>query len=161
MIGLFWSNKSAKFLGYQSELLFSRQGYNFETQTSAGSVKMNYALMPQLLTLRLSRFVQLEIGGQLAYLINAKADSVTNNPSSEPDPTIYQKATDYFKRLNQGFAGGITIYPNSRIIVGTRMNANFGKLQRESYSGPIPPYIPRDNKSIRSGLIQLYLGVRL
>lgn len=71
-------------MGYRSEVLFSRQGYDFKTNTKSGSVMLDYILLPQMTTVNITRFVQLQAGIQLAYLLNAKADSSGFHGSSNP-----------------------------------------------------------------------------
>ena len=83
--GAFFSPASKKIISPRTELLFSRQGYHFKTNTSTGAVDLNYLILPQLMGINITRFVQLQIGGQMPYLLNATADS-TGTSSSITEP---------------------------------------------------------------------------
>lgn len=149
MIGGYFASPSKR-IGYRSELIFSRQGYDYRSSTQTGSVKLDYIVMPQLMTLNISRFLQLQAGGQLAILLSANVDS-SANPSSVPN---MEKAQDYFNRLNYGFAGGVEVSPVRNLSIGGRYNIFFNMLSHEQQ---YPVYIP-NKKNIKNGLLQLYLG---
>ena len=48
-IGLFMAPKPKGIIGFRSELIYSKQGYNFETNTNTGNVNLDYILLPQLM----------------------------------------------------------------------------------------------------------------
>jgi hypothetical protein len=140
-----------KGLGFRSEVIFSRQGYDYRTNTQTGNVKLDYLLLPQLTTLNIGRFLQLHAGGQMAFLLNAKVDS-SANPSSVPN---LEKAKDYFSKINFGFAGGMELRPFAGLLVGGRYNLFFNLL---SDAQARPPYIPWYGGNLKNGLVQLYVG---
>lgn len=143
----------AKHIGYRSEIIFSRQGYDYRTAQQTGSVKFDYIMLPQLMTLNITRFFQLHAGAQMAFLLNAKVDS-SANPSSVP---TLAKAKDYFSKINYGFAGGLELRPFAGALIGGRYNLFFNLLEEENPS-TYPPYIPRHNGSLKNGVWQIYLG---
>ena len=49
VVGVFLAPSSHGILAYRTEIAFSRQGYNFKTNESSGSVDLNYIIMPHLL----------------------------------------------------------------------------------------------------------------
>lgn len=156
MAGVYLAPPSAGILGYRSELIFSRQGYDYKTTTTTGDLTMDYIMLPQLMTINISKFFQLQAGGQIAFLLKAKADSI----SSSSQPTGPKSPTDYFNKLNYGFAGGLEIKPIAGLIIGGRYNAFFGNLTDQYAAGTpgLPSYIPTDGKKLKNGLLQVYVG---
>jgi hypothetical protein len=156
--GIFFAPKTSGLMGYRSEILFSRQGYDFKTTTATGDVMMDYILLPQLMTFNITKFVQLQVGGQMGILINAKADSV----SSSSQPSTLNKAMDYYNKINYGVAGGVEVKPIAGLVIGGRYNAFFGSLNDQMSSGStgMPSFIPSDGKKLKNGLVQLYVGYR-
>jgi len=158
MAGLIYSSVNKKLIGYQSEVLFSRQGYDFKTSTSSGEVKLDYLLLPQLVNINISKFIRLQAGGQVAFLVGGRGDSTSFNPSSAPDGSRYKVATDYFNRVLYGFAGGVEIRPFKGLLIGGRINANFNSMQEQKPSGVLPPYLPRNGEALKMNVLQLYAG---
>src|SRR5205085_2848420 len=101
MGGIFLSPPSKGIIGYHTEIIYSRQGYNYESQTNTGNVNLDYIIMPHLMTINISKFFQLQFGGQMAYLLNAKSDTVK---TSTPNP--YTGSTmDMYNKFDYGFGG--------------------------------------------------------
>ena len=50
MIGGYIAPKPKKFFGFRSEIILSRQGYDFRTNTDTGNVTLDYQLLSKLLT---------------------------------------------------------------------------------------------------------------
>ena len=158
MIGGYYA-PSAKFFGFRTELLFSRQSYSYEKNARTGDVALDYIVMPQLMTLNITKFVQLHAGGQIAFLLNAKVDSLPS-PSSQPAPA-QQKATEFFNRINYGFAGGLEVYPVAGLFVGGRYNLYMNLLDQSNSDSNLPPYVPPYDKGrLKNGQVQVYLGWR-
>lgn len=161
MIGAFLSPPSKKIISSRTELIFSRQGYNYKTNTSTGSVDLNYIILPQLMGINITRFVQLQVGMQMAYLLNAKADS--SKPASGSNP--YGAIMDYYNRFDYGAAGGIEIYPIKNLLIGARFNVSFGNIYKnltDAASGggstAPPSFIPKVD--VKNNVIQLFAGIR-
>src|SRR5688572_25770465 len=101
VVGAFLAPPSKSIISSRTELLFSRQGYDFKTGTNTGTVNLSYLILPQLMGINITKYVQLQIGGQMAYLLNAKADSTapsTGNPQAD-------KIMDLYNRFDFGAAG--------------------------------------------------------
>jgi len=104
--------------------------------------------------------VQLQIGMQMAYLINATADS--SKPASGSNP--YAPIMDYYNRFDYGAAGGIEIYPIKNVLIGARLNISFGDLYKdpmsvEGGSGGAPPsFIPKVD--VKNNVLQVFVGIR-
>ena len=151
--GLFMAPKPRGLFGFQSEIDFSRQGYNFDTNTNTGNVDLDYILLPQLSTINITRFVQIQIGAQVAFLINAKATE------SNPGTGSYDKLVNYYNRFDYGLAGGLEIHPFKGMLVGARYNLSLGNMYKNletSTPGTVPSFIPTVN--VKNNVLNLYLG---
>jgi hypothetical protein len=156
MGGIFLAPPSQGVLGFRSEVMYSRQGFNFETNTNTGNVNLDYILLPQLTTINIGKVVSLMLGFQMAFLINAEeksSDSSSGNPAED--------IMEYYNRFDYGAAGGIEIYPFKGLLIGGRANISFGKLMKdpESYSsGSTPSMVP--DVDLKNNVVQLYVGYR-
>ena len=126
--GVFLAPESKKVLGYRSELIYSRQGYDFKSGTTTGSVKLDYILLPQLMEINITKYVALQLGGQMAFLLNAKADSskTTTTGNAQVDKLI-----DLMNRFDYGAAGGIEVHPFKALLFEARINISFSKLYKD------------------------------
>lgn len=144
-------------IGYRTELVFSRQGFSFDESGKMQNVSQDYIYMPHLTTFTIAKKVQLQAGGQVGYLLNAKK-STSNEGSSEA-------VTEYMNRFDYGFAGGVEIYPFKGLLVGGRYNISFGNIYKTSaYSttSPTPyplPFNPEDVKG-KNAVVQFFVGYR-
>ena len=152
--GLFIAPKPRGLFGFQSEIDFSRQGYNFDTNTNSGNVNLDYLLLPQLSTINLTRFVQIQIGPQVAFLINAKAsDNKTSSGSS------YSNMLSYYNRFDYALAGGIEIHPFKGLLVGGRYSLSLGNMYKNLETAPtgtVPSFIPSVN--VKNNVLNIYVG---
>ena len=160
MIGGFFSLPSKKLFGYRMELTYSRQGYDFKTNTNTGTVDQNYILMPTLTTINLGRFAQLQFGLQTAFLLNAKADTSTTPSSTDPYANAMSDITKYQNRVTLGGAGGFEIYPFKGILIGARYNVSFGDMFKtpSSSSNTPPSFLPSINA--KNNVVSFFLGYR-
>jgi hypothetical protein len=160
LFGIFLAPPSKKIISSRTELLYSKQGYNYKTNTNTGSVDLQYIVLPQLMGINITKFVQLQVGMQMAFLINASADS--SKPASGSNP--YAPIMDYYNRFDYGAAGGIEIYPIKNVLIGARLNISFGDLYKDPMSveggtgGTPPSFIPKVD--VKNNVLQLYVGVR-
>ncbi|MFN8291548.1 MAG: outer membrane beta-barrel protein [Chitinophagaceae bacterium] len=151
MIGAFLSPKPKKLFGFRTEVLLSRQGYDYKNGTSTGSVNLDYLLLPQLLTINFSKRAEAHAGGQLAFLLNAGVDSTGGGSNSS--------LFDYFNRFDYGLAGGLQVSPFSGLFIGARMNISLHNLNKEQPLGtPSPRFVPKE--FIKNNVVQLYAGWR-
>lgn len=154
MVGVFMAPSSKSIVSYRTELLYSKQGYNYSTNTNTGNVNLDYIVLPQLMGINITKFVQLQLGAQMAYLLNAKVDSTNSNGS-----TSNGNIMDYYNRFDYGAAAGAEIYPIKNLVIGARYNISFGNLYKD-YSDPssTPSFIPEVD--VKNNLIQIYAGIR-
>jgi len=150
LFGGYIAPKPKKSFGYRTEIILSRQGYNYKTNTNTGIVDLDYLILPQLITLNFSKYIQLHTGGQIAYLLNAKVDSTGSGSGS---------LFDYFKRFDYGVAGGVEIYPLNGFFVGGRINVSLNSVNKTPpQGGNWPNFIPR--LDAKNNVVQLYAGWR-
>jgi hypothetical protein len=161
-VGIFLDPSSKSILGSRTELLYSHQGYNYATGQTTGKIYLDYIMLAQLAVINITHFVQIQIGTQVAYLLNAKADS-TSQPSTgvpQADALI-----NYYNRFDFGFSGGVEVRPFMGILVGARYNLSLTNLYKipTSYNmGSVPPsYIPSSSDvNFKNNLLQIYVGYR-
>jgi hypothetical protein len=153
-VGLFLAPSSKKIFGYRTELLFSKQGYNFKTGTNTSSVSLNYLLLPQLTTISITKYFQLQLGMQMAWLLNAKADSIGTSSGDNS----YGKIIDYYNRFDYGIAGGVEIHPYKGLLIGGRYTMSLGDL----YKQPDLNQASSDtgNSHFKNNAVQLFVGWR-
>ncbi|MDZ4793235.1 MAG: porin family protein, partial [Bacteroidota bacterium] len=150
MIGGYISSKP-KFFGFRSEIMLSRQGYDYESNTNTGKVNLDYLLLPQLITLNFTKKVQLHAGLQAAFLLNANVDS----SGSSSNGSLF----DYFNRFDYGFVGGGEIFPIGGFFLGARINVSLNNANKEaSGGGNWPNFLPKVD--IKNNVVQLYAGWR-
>ena len=150
MIGGYIASGTKKLLSFRSELILSRQGYNYKTATNTGNVNLDYLLLPQLINIKFSKFIQVQAGGQVAFLLNANVDSTGSGSGS---------LFDYFKRFDYGLAGGAEIFPFMGFFIGGRINVSLNNANEEApLGGSWPNFIPRVNA--KNNVVQLYAGWR-
>jgi hypothetical protein len=154
LVGVFLAPPSKGVMGYRTELIYSRQGYSYESNTNTGNVNLDYILLPQLMGINITKFVQIQAGFQMAFLVNAKVDSNTTS-SSNP----YGKAMDYYNKFDYGFAGGVEVHPFMGLLVGARYNISFGNLYKDPSSyppGTMPDFVPKVD--VKNNVLQVFVG---
>jgi len=157
MAGIFLAPPSTGVMGFRTELIFSRQGYSYKTNTNTGVVNLDYILLPQLMQINITKFFSIQLGAQMAFLINAKADSSTSSGGSSP----YGEIMDFYNKFDYGFAGGIEIHPFKGLLVGARYNISLGNLYKDPSSyemngGQPPSFIP--TVDVKNNVLQIFAG---
>jgi len=155
--GIFLAPPSKGLIGSCTEFLFSRQGYNYRTATNTGNVNLDYIVLPQFMAFNITKYVQLQAGIQMAYLVNAKADSTSSNGDYGP----YSGVMELYNRFNYALGGGVQVHPVSGLIVGARINFGLGNLYKdpsEYENGEVPSFVP--TVDVKNNVFQLYVGWR-
>lgn len=163
MVAGFFAPQS-KGVGYRTEIIFSRQGFSFDESGKMQNISQDYIYMPHLTTFTIAKKVQLQAGGQVGYLLNAKKSSSTESSSSDGTS---EAVTEYMNRFDYGVAGGIEIYPFKGLLIGGRYNVSLGNIYKTSAystssSTPIPyplPFNPSDVKG-KNAVVQFFIGYR-
>jgi hypothetical protein len=157
--GFFISPKSKGVLGSRHEIIYSRQGYNFESNSNTGNVNLDYILLPQLISINITKYFSLQVGAEMAFLINAKADSSTSSGGSGGS-SPYSGIMDYYNKFDYGFAGGIEIHPVLGLLIGARYCISLGNLYKDpstiSQGGSPPSFIP--SVDAKNNVVQIFAG---
>jgi hypothetical protein len=152
-IALVMAPASKGIISSRTELLFSRQGYNYKTGTQSGDVNLDYIMLPQLMSINITKYVSILFGGHMAYLLNAKADSSSNGGGTG------NKIMDLYNRFDYGYGGGVEIHPFSGLMIGARINISLGNLYKQPEPGQQPSFIPEID--VKNNVFQFYAGWRL
>ncbi len=151
--GIFLGSSSKKIIGSRTELIFSRQGYNYKNGTNTGNVNLDYIMLPQYMSINITKYFSIQFGGQMAFLINAKVDS--SGGSSTGNSSV-DKALDFYNRFDYGYGGGIEIHPVSGVIIGARVNISLGNLYKMPEAGQQPSFVPKVD--VKNNLFQVFAG---
>lgn len=149
MIGGYFSPRAKKLIGFRTEIILSRQGYDYKTNTNTGNVDLDYLLLPQLITLNFTKKFNIHAGGQAAFLLNASVDSTGSNGNGS--------LFDYFNRFDYGVVAGAEVSPISGFFLGGRINISFNSANKQS-TGNWPSFVPK--LDARNNVVQLYAGWR-
>ena len=151
-VGVLLAPQSRSKVGSRSEIIFSRQGYDYSTGTNSGDVGLDYIQAGQMMSVSMTRIFTVFLGAQSAYLISAQVDS-TNG--SEDDS---KNLLDLFKRVDYGYAVGVEVGPVMGFLAGIRYNVSLNKLYKSMEEGQQPTFTAQDAKN---NVVQLYVGLRL
>ncbi len=149
MLGGYIGPKKRNGFGFRSEIILSRQGYNYKTNTNTGNVNLDYLLLPQLFTLNFTKLVQLHAGGQVAILLNSNVDSTGGNNNGS--------LLEYFNRFDYGIVGGAEISPLLGFFIGARLNISLSAANKNA-SANWPDFIPKVDA--KNNVVQVYTGWR-
>ena len=163
MVGAFYSPPTRGLLSLRMDLVYSKQGYDYKSNTNTGTVNKHYITFGMLKGINLGNFAQLQLGAQTAILLNAKADSTSSQGGIDPNTNPYGGGImKIMNRFNYGFAGGLEIYPYKGIVLGGRYNISFGDMYKTpsstSSTTPTPSFLP--DVDAKNNVVQLYLGYR-
>ncbi len=158
--GFIMAPASKSVIGSRTELLFSRQGYNYATGSSTGAVNLDYIMLAQLMSIRITKFFEIQVGGQAAYLVSAKADNSKQYTSNSQVNSVIE----LYNRYDYGFAGGIEFRPVKGLLIGARYNISIPDLYKQpsfSATDSIPSFMPSTPTiNLKNNLFQLYAGFR-
>ena len=152
--GIFLAPQAKKILSSRTELLFSRQGYNYKTGTNTGNVNLDYIMLPQFMAINITKYFQIQLGGQMAFLLNAKVDSSNGGSGSSGNSIL-----DLYNKFDYGYGGGVELHPVSGLLVGARVNISLGNLYKDMASttpGTSPSYVPKVD--IKNNVFQVFAG---
>lgn len=157
-IGLFMAPESKRIISSRTEIVYSRHGYNYSDSASKanGSIDLDYIMLAQYMCINITKYVQIQIGGQTGYLLHAKADSGQMMGSGYGGAS---QMLSLYNRFQYGYGGGVEIHPWSGLLLGARYNISLNNLYNfSSTSGGMPSYAPSVN--IKNNVIQVFAGWR-
>ena len=153
-VGLFLAPPSKKILSSRTELVFSRQGYDYKTSTNTGNVNLDYIQMGQLASINITKYVSLLFGAQTAYLVSAQADSTKNTSGSSGS---YNNIMNLYNRIDYGYAAGAEVHPVLGLVIGARYNVSLAKVYKDIQSFQAPSFTSQDAKN---NVVQVFAGWR-
>lgn len=156
--GIFFGSFNKGIVGSRTELLFSQQGYGYSSDSSKGSVRLNYIMLAQFLAINVTRYVQIQAGFQMGYLLNA-----TNKSSESTGNQTADKILDFYNRFDYGLGGGVEVHPFQGLLIGARYNLSLSNLYKESsFTDPNNtsgvPY--ESGIDFKNNVVQLFVGYR-
>ena len=167
MIAVFFAPSSTGVIGYKSELLYSKQGFDYTNPNgTTGTVSNDYLMIPQMMSINITKYVQLQAGAFAGYLLSSK-DSNIPKTTTDNDPS--KMMLDIMNRFDYGAAAGIEIHPFKGMILNARYNMGFAKLYKEQSDiaqtnpTPVPSFNPLakyENIDTKNAVIQLSVGYR-
>lgn len=152
--GLFLAPVSKKILSSRTELVFSRQGYDYKNASTTGNVNLDYIQMGQLASINVTKFVSLLFGAQTAYLISAQADSTK---TSGGQGGAFSNIMNLYNRIDYGYALGAEVHPVMGLIIGARYNVSLAKVYKDIQSMHPPTFTSEDAKN---NVVQIFAGWR-
>ena len=152
MAGIFLAPQSKGIITSRHEFIYSRQGYDFDNGTAKGNVNLDYIIIPQMLGINITKFVQLQLGMQLAYLLNAKADSTSKSGGNMGS---YSSVMSYYNPFDYGFGAGVELHPVLGLLIGARYNISLNKMYKGLQSGQQPSFSAIDAKN---NVVQIFAG---
>ncbi|HVS97395.1 MAG TPA: outer membrane beta-barrel protein [Puia sp.] len=152
-------------IGSRTELIYSRSGYNYASDTSQGAVNLDYIMLAQYMAIHITKYFEIDLGGQTGYLLNAKVDSNKQVNYGSPQANSIMS---YYNRLDYGFGAGVEVHPFMGIVVGARYNISLNSLYKTDLSsfsqggnGQPPSFVPSSGSvNLKNNVIQLYAGYR-
>ena len=151
-VGLLLAPPSKSIVSSRTELIFSRQGYDYKSSSNTGTVDLDYIQMGQLLSINITKYVSLMFGAQTSYLVSAQADSSNGGSGSSEN-----KMLDLMNRIDYGYALGTEVHPVMGLLVGVRYNVSLAKLYKSMQSFQTPSFTTEDAKN---NVIQISIGWR-
>ncbi|HWB92979.1 MAG TPA: porin family protein [Puia sp.] len=149
--GIFLAPSTRGVLGSRTELSYSRHGYNYASDTANGSVNLDYIALAQLMAIHITRYVEIDIGGQTAYLLSARIDSSKQMATGNAE---LNSALSYYNRFDYGFGGGVEVHPVAGLLIGARYNISLSNLYKQSFM-PSASSI-----NLKNNVVQVYAGYR-
>jgi len=160
--GLFLAPPSKSVLGSRTELIYSKSGYNYATDTVGGAVNLDYIMLTQMMAIHITKYFDIHLGGYTAYLLHVKSDTTQKQLVA-----AYPQAgalLDYFKRWDYGFGGGIEIHPVAGLIIGARYQISFSNLYKMPDTGNgttlPPPSSFSPSLNLKNNVVLISLGYR-
>lgn len=152
LVGLFLAPSSKGIITSRHEFIYSRQGYNFDNGSTSGSVNLDYIIIPQMLGINITKFVQVQLGFQLAYLLNAKADSTSKSSGTMGS---YSSVMSYYNPFDYGFGAGVELHPVLGLLIGARYNISLNNMYKGLQTGQMPSF---STINAKNNVVQIFAG---
>ncbi|WP_299826410.1 porin family protein [uncultured Pontibacter sp.] len=133
--GIFAQLALSNFFSIQSELLYSRKGY----ERTDSTFRFDYLELPVLAVFNLTDNISIHLGPQIGTMVSAKQEGKEVN-------------LDRFNTFDYGVAAGLEARI-SRFRLGGRYNLGFADVIKTNAAGQ------NVTSDIKQGVLQVYLGV--
>jgi hypothetical protein len=154
--GIFLASDYKKVIGSHTELLYSRHGFNYKTDSANGGVNLDYIMLAQYMAINISKFFQLQFGGHTAYLLNAKSDSSKYNTGN----ASANQMLSYYNRFDAGFGGGAEVHPFAGIVIGARYSISLTNLYNQAFNNIVAGANPSITPNFKNNVVMLYAGYK-
>jgi hypothetical protein len=164
-VGIFLAPHSKGIIGSRTELVYSKHGYNYASDTANGSVNLDYIMLCQYMAIHITKFVEIDIGGQTAYLLSVKVDSTAKSMGGSSNSSM-SSLLSYYNRFDYGYGVGAEVHPFRGICLGARYSVSLNNLYKNLYSGSMTPgqqpsFVPSSPSiDLKNNVVQIYLGYR-
>jgi hypothetical protein len=156
--GLFLAPDS-KLIGSRTELLYSRSGYSYKSDTANGAVNLDYIMLTQMVAIHITKYFELHLGGYSAYLLTAKDDSLSKALAGTPYAG-YSSALSFYNRFDYGFGGGAEVHPVAGLLIGVRYQLSFSNLFKASGSTGQNPSSFSPSFNLKNNVVMVSVGYR-
>jgi hypothetical protein len=158
-VGLFLAPSSQGIIGSRTELIYSQHGYNYMTDTSNGSVNLDYIMLTQMMAIHITKYFDIHFGGYTAFLLNVKADTTQKIPAI-PGYGSSSSLLSLYNRLDYGLGLGAEIHPYMGIIIGARYQYSFNNLYKSFGAGSTSPNFAPPAVNLKNNVILISVGYR-
>jgi len=151
MLGGFMGAGSSKSgMGFRTELIFTHQYLSVQNGSSKPStINSDYISIPHLTTFSIAKVVQLQAGGQMSILINAKQN----------EGSVGQSIADFYNKVKYGITGGVEVHPFKGLIIGGRYSVDVTNACKTSNASAMMPYpFNLSTANLKGGLFQFSVG---
>ncbi len=145
-----------KIFGSRTEVLYLQQGYNYVSDSTKveGSVRHSYIALAQLMSINITKYVQLQFGMQMGYMLNAKTDSSFSTGNATADNVL-----KLYNRFDYGLGGGLEVHPYAGIVIGARYNFSLSNLYKQ-YTSDYLGGDPSSGTNLKTRGLQVFVGYR-
>jgi len=163
MVAVFLNPHHKGVIGSRHEFLYSRQGFQYtDAKGHTGTVSNDYLMIPQMMTVNITKFVQLQAGAFAGYLLR----STDSNDASSGSSSNNNSYLSLMNRIDFGAAGGIEIHPIKGLILSARYDMGFTKLYKKQDNNsnttttynPSMYFLPYQNIDTKNAVLQFSAG---
>jgi opacity protein-like surface antigen len=158
--GVFLAPSSKGVLGSRTELVYSKHGYNYKTDTSNGSVNLDYIMFTQMMAFHITKYVDIHFGGYTAYLLNVKTDSTQQSAINPYGMAGGSSVLSLYNRLDYGIGAGVEIHPFMGMIIGVRYQYSFSSLYKSFGTVSMTPSYAPPSVNLKNNVILISVGYR-
>jgi Outer membrane protein beta-barrel domain len=122
-------------------------------------------MLCEYMAIHITRFVEIDLGGQTAYLLSAKVASTTKSMGAGSNSSM-SSLLSYYNRFDFGYGVGAEVHPFMGICVGVRYSVSLTNLYKNFLSGSTtagqqPSFVPSSPSiDLKNNVVQIYLGYR-